>query len=367
MTMAISKAVEAGARAVICASTGNTSAVRRRLRRAGGDRLLTCCCPRARSPWASSRRAWSTARRRHRRRQLRRRPAPRARGGGFRRAGGGGQFHQPVPDRRPEDGGVRDHRRPRRRARRAFPAGGQRGQHFRVLEGLQGVSRAGPLDAAAAHGRLPGGRGRAAFPRPVVEQPETLASAIRIGNPASWKLATQAMQDSGGAVDIVTDEEILHAQRWLAANEGIFVEPASAAGVAGLLECAQRRAGRTRAGPLRAVPDDGVIVITVTGHGLKDPTRSSNGSRRSPRRSRPRARRSWRCSDLAVRDAPDGRMFSSHRGVCRPTDTPRVVRGCGTPPYPRPPPPSRAGGKTTAPQATRAHRPPSPRRRCARG
>ena len=101
----------------------------------------------------------------------------------------------------------------------------------------------------------------------VVEQPETLASAIRIGNPASWKLATQAIKDSGGAVDIVTDEEILQAQGWLAANEGIFVEPASAAGVAGLLKWLDP--ARTPAGRLQ-VPEDGVIAVTVTGHGLKD-------------------------------------------------------------------------------------------------
>ena len=107
----------------------------------------------------------------------------------------------------------------------------------------------------------------------VVDQPETLASAIRIGNPASWSLATEAVEKSGGAVDVVTDEEILAAQRWLAANEGIFVEPASAAGVAGLLKYTAPDApseGRAL-GPLRAVPDEGVIVCTVTGHGLKDP------------------------------------------------------------------------------------------------
>lgn len=106
----------------------------------------------------------------------------------------------------------------------------------------------------------------------VIDAPETLASAIRIGNPASWTLATQAMQDSGGAVDIVSDGEILHAQRWLAANEGIFVEPASAAGVAGLLRYGPTDAPEGRAlAALRTVPEGGVIVVTVTGHGLKDP------------------------------------------------------------------------------------------------
>src|SRR5436190_10900423 len=71
----------------------------------------------------------------------------------------------------------------------------------------------------------------------VIENPETAASAIRIGNPASWKAARKALTDSKGAVDIVTDAEILEAQRWLARNEGIFVEPASAAPIAGLMKC----------------------------------------------------------------------------------------------------------------------------------
>ena len=70
----------------------------------------------------------------------------------------------------------------------------------------------------------------------VVENPETIASAIRIGNPASWEAAQRAVQDSRGAIDIVTDDEILEAQRWLATHEGIFVEPASAAPIAGLFQ-----------------------------------------------------------------------------------------------------------------------------------
>lgn len=105
-----------------------------------------------------------------------------------------------------------------------------------------------------------------------VEKPETVASAIRIGDPASWKLATQAVTDSGGAIDIVTDDEILAAQSWLARNEGIFVEPASAASVAGLLGCVRRGEDDTRCAdcPLNALPEGGTVVCTVTGHGLKD-------------------------------------------------------------------------------------------------
>jgi threonine synthase len=103
----------------------------------------------------------------------------------------------------------------------------------------------------------------------VIEHPETVATAIRIGNPASWNLATAAMRDSGGAVDIVTDAEILEAQFWLAKNEGIFVEPASAASIAGLMKCADKSRGA--AFDLVRIPEGAKIVCTVTGHGLKDP------------------------------------------------------------------------------------------------
>ena len=102
----------------------------------------------------------------------------------------------------------------------------------------------------------------------VVENPETVATAIRIGNPASWELATAAMRDSGGCVDIVTDAEILTAQRWLAANEGIFVEPASAASIAGLFKCVD---AASAAFPFAKIAEGSRIVCTVTGHGLKDP------------------------------------------------------------------------------------------------
>ncbi len=93
----------------------------------------------------------------------------------------------------------------------------------------------------------------------IVAKPETIASAIRIGNPASWKQARAALDESKGDVDVVTDEEILAAQSWLARNEGIFVEPASAAPIAGLFKWSQK------------IPEGRQIVCTVTGHGLKDP------------------------------------------------------------------------------------------------
>ncbi len=95
---------------------------------------------------------------------------------------------------------------------------------------------------------------------PVLE-PETIATAIRIGNPQSWDLAWAAVRESGGWFDALTDEEILRAQRLLAETEGVFCEPASAISVAGLLRDLER--GKIREGSL--------ITCTLTGHGLKDP------------------------------------------------------------------------------------------------
>jgi len=103
----------------------------------------------------------------------------------------------------------------------------------------------------------------------VVEKPDTIATAIRIGNPASWDMANAAIRDSGGSIDIVTDAEILFAQQWLAANEGIFVEPASAASIAGLFKCLGSAPCTTC--PFPQIAEGSKIVCTVTGHGLKDP------------------------------------------------------------------------------------------------
>src|SRR5438552_14094675 len=102
------------------------------------------------------------------------------------------------------------------------------------------------------------------FHHRVIEKPETIASAIRIGNPASWEAAQRAIDDSGGAVDIVTDREILEAQSWLAQTEGLFVEPASAAPIAGLFKLAREKR-------LDLISKDATVVCTCTGHGLKDP------------------------------------------------------------------------------------------------
>ncbi len=103
----------------------------------------------------------------------------------------------------------------------------------------------------------------------VIDKPETVASAIRIGNPASWEGATNAVKESKGAVDVVTDEEILEAQRWLASHEGIFVEPASAAPIAGLFKSCDQ--ARRPAYSFAKIASGSRIVCTLTGHGLKDP------------------------------------------------------------------------------------------------
>jgi len=97
-----------------------------------------------------------------------------------------------------------------------------------------------------------------------VKDPQTLATAIRIGNPASWEGAVAARDESGGLIDTVTDDEIVAAYRLIASLEGVFAEPASAASVAGLVKVWQRGEPRI----------EGRVVCTLTGHGLKDPERA---------------------------------------------------------------------------------------------
>jgi len=103
----------------------------------------------------------------------------------------------------------------------------------------------------------------------VIENPETLATAIRIGNPASWKLAEQARDESGGMIDMVSDLEIVAAYQYLARTVGVFCEPASAASVAGLLKLS--RSGFFREEKPRQSSRKIRIVCICTGHGLKDP------------------------------------------------------------------------------------------------
>ena len=96
----------------------------------------------------------------------------------------------------------------------------------------------------------------------IIKNPETIATAIKIGNPASWKSAEAARDESGGLINAVTDEEILEAYKILSAYDGVFVEPASAASVAGILKLHKNGYFKNKKGN---------IVCTLTGHGLKDP------------------------------------------------------------------------------------------------
>jgi threonine synthase len=156
-----------------------------------------------------------------------------------------------------------------------FRIEGQKTAAFELLEGLDSeldalcipVGNAGNISAywkgfteAGSRPRMLGFQAAGAAPLvhgAPVEHPETVASAIRIGNPARWEQAMDAITSSGGAISAVTDEQILDAYRFLAASEGVFCEPASAASVAGLLA--------NGAGDARRV------VCVLTGHGLKDP------------------------------------------------------------------------------------------------
>jgi threonine synthase len=104
----------------------------------------------------------------------------------------------------------------------------------------------------------------------VVREPSTIATAIRIGNPASWTAAIAARDESGGTIEAVTDRQILAAYRLLARSEAVFVEPASAASVAGLLQASEQ--GTLAPGQR--------VVCTVTGHGLKDPEWAISGAPR---------------------------------------------------------------------------------------
>ena len=111
-----------------------------------------------------------------------------------------------------------------------------------------------------AEGAAPIVRGR------IIEKPETIATAIRIGNPASWKMTEEARDESKGLIDIVSDDEILEAYKFLASKEGIFVEPASAASVAGVMKLAKKGYFKKNKNPK--------LVCILTGHGLKDPDRA---------------------------------------------------------------------------------------------
>ena len=226
MTVAVSRAKARGAEAVICASTGNTSASAAAYAARAGmlgavivpegniavGKLAQALMHGARvialqgnfDDALPSSASW---------------PAPPDRPG---------QLGQPLPHRGAEDRRIRGGRRAGRRARRpCIPVGnaGNITAYWRASTIRRG---AGPLGFQAA------GAAPLVLGEPV-ENPETVASAIRIGNPARWEEAMDAFTASRGRVAAVTDEQILDAYRWLAATEGVFCEPASAASVAGLL------------------------------------------------------------------------------------------------------------------------------------
>ncbi|HXW36216.1 MAG TPA: threonine synthase [Acidimicrobiales bacterium] len=256
MTMAISKAVEEGAKAVVCASTGNTSASAAAYASRAG---LTCAVLIPEGHIALGKLAQALV---HGARVLQVR----------------GNFDEALTivrrlgDRAPVTvvNSVNPHR-----------IEGQKTGAFEIIDALGDapdvhfipVGNAGNITAywrgyleyreaglSKALPRMMGFQAAGAAPiveGRIVENPETVATAIRIGNPASWYGATAAAAESGGAINAVTDEEILAAYRFLASEESVFCEAASAASVAGLLKF--------------GAPPESTVVCVLTGHGLKDP------------------------------------------------------------------------------------------------
>jgi threonine synthase len=263
MTMAITKAVETGAKVVVCASTGNTSASAAAYSARAG---LTCGVVIPEGHIAMGKLAQALIH-------------------GARVVPVRGNFDQALDV-------VRELGRLGEvtvvNSINPFRIEGQKTAAFEVVDALGDapdvhcipVGNAGNITAywrgyveyerLGRSGRTPrmlGWQARGAAPlvrgEPVLH-PETIATAIRIGNPASWDGAVAARDESGGAIGDVSDAEILAAYRELAATEGVFVEPASAASVAGLRRA--RSEGTVAAGER--------VVCTVTGHGLKDPQRA---------------------------------------------------------------------------------------------
>jgi threonine synthase len=256
MTLAISKAVEEGAKAVVCASTGNTSASAAAYASRAG---LTCAVLIPEGHIALGKLAQALV---HGAKVLQVR----------------GNFDEALAivrllgDRAPVT--VVNSINP-------YRIDGQKSGAFEVVDALGDapdvhcipVGNAGNITAywrgyceyrnAGRSTRLPKMFGfQAAGAAPIVEghpveHPDTVATAIRIGNPASWYGATAASSESGGTIAAVTDEEILAAYRFLASEESVFCEAASAASVAGLLKI--------------GVPASSTVVCVLTGHGLKDP------------------------------------------------------------------------------------------------
>ena len=263
MVVAVSKAVEDGARAIICASTGNTSASAAAYGAAAGLEVVVIL-PRGQIALGKLLQALVA---------------------GARVVAIDGNFDQAL-------GIVRalaeqdDHPVTLVNSVNPYRIAGQKTAAFEVCDDLGRapdilaipVGNAGNISAYWAGFREYRAAGRiAATPRmwgfqaagaaPLVtghrvERPETIATAIRIGDPASWTQAIAARDESGGTIEAVTDDEIISAYRDLAHYEGVFCEPSSAASLAGVRAAAA--AGR--------IGDDELVVCVLTGHGLKDPT-----------------------------------------------------------------------------------------------
>ena len=172
------------------------------------------------------------------------------------------QLGQPLPARGPEDGGLRDLRGPRRARPTTWPFPvGNAGNISAYWKGFKEYREAGLVETVP---RMIGFQAEGASPLVQghdFDEPHTIATAIRIGRPASGHMALAARDESGGLIDAVTDEEILASYRDIARMEGIFCEPASAASVAGVRKAVA--AGR--------VDPDATIAAVLTGLGLKDP------------------------------------------------------------------------------------------------
>jgi threonine synthase len=262
MVMAISKAVEEGCQAVICASTGNTSASAAAYGAVAGLEVIVVL-PKGKIALGKLIQAMAA---------------------GAKVIAVDGNFDQALDVVR-EMGEQRDHPVTIVNSINPYRIDGQTTSAFEICDDLGRapdilaipVGNAGNITAywAGFSRYLAAGRSasrpkmygfQAAGAAPIVlghpvEHPETVATAIRIGNPASWKQAVAARDESGGLIETVTDDEILAAYRELSATQGVFCEPASAASLAGILKLAE--AGR--------LDRDATIVCVLTGHGLKDP------------------------------------------------------------------------------------------------
>ena len=262
MVVAVAKAVEGGARAIVCASTGNTSASAAAYGAAAGLEVIVIL-PKGRIALGKLLQALMA---------------------GAKVVAIDGNFDEALHIVRglaEQD----DHPVTLVNSVNPFRLDGQQTAAFEICDDLGRapdllaipVGNAGNISAywqgfrAYADAGLVAGRPRlfgfqAAGAAPLVhgrrvDQPETVATAIRIGDPASWDLAVAARDESGGRIEAVTDDEILAAYRDLARLEGVFCEPASAASVAGVRQ--QAAAGR--------IDPDATVVAVLTGHGLKDP------------------------------------------------------------------------------------------------